>query len=346
MHPTPHAPAALLLAACLAAPAAGGEAHRDHAHAQPGRAAPGTELSRTGDEIVVAGRLFHTGTPVKLWFDDGGYNGYDVNLRFQGPENARWTPESGVPAARYNQRVDRFGFRDDLSEEEREAIRDGWTLEQLGTVVDQFVMHYDVCGTSAYCFEVLHDHRGLSVQFMLDADGMIYQTLDVAERAWHAAQANSRSIGIEIANIGAYPPDDTSVLEKWYARDGRGWRIVLPDDRPLGHLDPEGVYRPSGDGPVTGIIHDRDLVQFDLTDDQYTALIHLTATLTELFPKLPNDYPRGADGKADRQELSEQDWKDFSGLVAHWHLDPDKVDPGPAFDWERVRLGVEKLLGE
>ncbi|MEM9559092.1 MAG: N-acetylmuramoyl-L-alanine amidase, partial [Planctomycetota bacterium] len=37
-------------------------------------------------------------------------------------------------------------------------------------------------------------------------DGTIYQTLDVTERAWHATKANSRSVGIEIAQIGAYPP--------------------------------------------------------------------------------------------------------------------------------------------
>jgi len=36
------------------------------------------------------------------------------------------------------------------------------------------------------CFKVLHDHRDLSVHFMLDLDGTIYQTLDLKERAWHA----------------------------------------------------------------------------------------------------------------------------------------------------------------
>ena len=41
---------------------------------------------------------------------------------------------------------------------------------------------------------------------MLDLDGTIYQTLDLKERAWHATTSNSRSVGIEIANIGAYPP--------------------------------------------------------------------------------------------------------------------------------------------
>ena len=39
---------------------------------------------------------------------------------------------------------------------------------------------------------------------MLDLDGTIYQTLDLKEGAWHATDANGRSIGIEIANIGAF----------------------------------------------------------------------------------------------------------------------------------------------
>src|SRR5579884_803599 len=34
---------------------------------------PGTFVPRTGDEIVVCGQFFHTGTPVVLWMDPGGY---------------------------------------------------------------------------------------------------------------------------------------------------------------------------------------------------------------------------------------------------------------------------------
>ncbi len=40
------------------------------------------------------------------------------------------------------------------------------------------------------------------------------QTLDLKERAWHASTANTRSIGIEIANIGAYPK--TEPFKRWY----------------------------------------------------------------------------------------------------------------------------------
>ncbi len=89
-------------------------------------------------------------------------------------------------------------------------------LPTLQKVVDQFVIHYDARGTSRGCFEVLHDIRGSSVHFMLDLDGTLYQTLDVKEGAWHATVANGRSIGIEIANIGAYPPGAPSPLDRWY----------------------------------------------------------------------------------------------------------------------------------
>jgi N-acetyl-anhydromuramyl-L-alanine amidase AmpD len=84
----------------------------------------------------------------------------------------------------------------------------GWTLSDLQEQVDQFVIHFDVCGTSRQCFKILHDIRGLSVQFMCDIDGTIYQTLDLKESAWHATISNSRSVGIEIANLGAFPVDE------------------------------------------------------------------------------------------------------------------------------------------
>ena len=54
---------------------------------------PGTELRRTGDEIVVCGRLFHTGTPVVLWTDPGGYDAYRTEKRFAPIEKSAWKPE-------------------------------------------------------------------------------------------------------------------------------------------------------------------------------------------------------------------------------------------------------------
>src|ERR1041385_3139945 len=103
-----------------------------------------------------------------------------------------------------------------LTAEEIERVRGGgWDLPLLQKVVDQFVIHFDVCGVSRECFNVLHDHRDLSVHFMLDIDGTLYQTLDLKERAWHATTSNNRSIGIEIANMGAYRSEESRALHEW-----------------------------------------------------------------------------------------------------------------------------------
>src|SRR5262245_19754063 len=43
---------------------------------------PGTPLARAGDEIMVCGQLYHTGTPVILWTDPAGYDAYRTERRF------------------------------------------------------------------------------------------------------------------------------------------------------------------------------------------------------------------------------------------------------------------------
>ena len=42
----------------------------------------GAKLERKGDEIVIAGQFFHTGAPVVLWTDPGGYDAYRTERRF------------------------------------------------------------------------------------------------------------------------------------------------------------------------------------------------------------------------------------------------------------------------
>src|SRR5260221_7302697 len=190
---------------------------------------PGTLAPRRGDEIVAAGRFVHTGTPVVLWLDPGGYDAYRVERRFSPLDKSDWeTPQTEVRELtspnRYNLR------KNGLSVEELERVRGGgWDLPTLQRVVDQFVIHFDASGTSRQCFNILQDHRDLSVHFMLDLDGTIYQTLDLKERAWHATSSNSRSVGIEIANLGAYGGTEKSPLGDWYSAEaGAPPRITIP----------------------------------------------------------------------------------------------------------------------
>ncbi|MGV3771882.1 MAG: N-acetylmuramoyl-L-alanine amidase, partial [Verrucomicrobiales bacterium] len=243
--------------------------------------APGSQLKRSGDEIVVAGQLFHTGTPVVLWMDEGGYDAYRVERRFSPLTESSW--EVSKEKVKGLSSPNRYGMRQSLlTDAEAEKVRGGgWDLPLLQDKVDQFVIHYDVAGTSRQCFKILHDMRSLSVHFMLDLDGTIYQTLDLKERAWHAGVANSRSIGIEIANMGAYPPLKTNTLEEWYKPDAEGMPMIVVPERfgETGIRTTNFVGRPIRPEPVTGAVQQRELVQYDLTPQQYRALARLTATL-------------------------------------------------------------------
>lgn len=311
-----------------------------------GAVRPGQAAARRGDEIVICGRYFHTGAPVVLWTDPGGYDAYRTERRFVAIDRASWEETAkegkvGSPA--------RYGLRKrGLSDEEVERVRGGgWDLPTLQKTVDQFVIHYDVCGTSRTCFRVLHDVRGLSVHFMLDIDGTIYQTLDVKERAWHAGAANDRSVGIEIANIGAYTAREKGPLERWYGKDDEGRTVItIPAELDGGGVRTPGfVGRPARDEPVAGEIHGTPLRQYDLTPEQYESLEKLTAALCAVLPRIRCDYPRDSGGNLVRTVLPEQELEGYSGLLGHYHLVRGKIDPGPAFQWDRVVEGARLRMG-
>ena len=186
---------------------------------------------------------------------------------------------------------------------------------------------------------------GLSSHFLLDLDGTIYQTLDLKERAWHAGTSNDRSVGIEIANLGAFA--DRAPLDRWYVEDETGTKLVIPADVRRGSLAPDVPFRPARPGPVSGEIHGQRLLQYDFTPQQYEALAHLLAALSRALPRCRLEAPRAADGTVLRTLLPEGAPRDgFQGLLGHWHVSEEKVDPGPAFQWDLVLTRAKALLGE
>lgn len=288
-------------------------------------------VPRVGDEISVAGELVHSGTRVVLWSDDRGYDAYSLEPRF--PDEMTAEQRAGFQARPHYHQA-----RGDVTATSR---------RELAEVVDLFVIHYDACGTSRKCFQVLHDQRALSVHFLLDLDGTLYQTLDLKERAWHGAKANDRSIGVEIAHIGAYTDPDDPRLRAWYGRDEQGLRIRFPRAADAAGLaDPEFVPRPAREmlieGPIHGVVHH----QHDFTDEQYAALARLAATLSQVLPRIVLEVPRGDGGAVLDRALTDREFADFSGLLGHLHVTTRKVDPGPAFDWERLLSEARTLLAD
>jgi len=303
---------------------------------------------RKGDEIVAAGQFFHTGTPVVLWMDPGGYDAYRVERRFAPIEKSDWS--NSCAEVRTLKTPNRYGLRENtLTTNQVEQVRGGgWDLPLLQSVVDQFVIHFDVCGTSRTCFLVLQDDRDLSVHFMLDLDGTVYQTLDLKERARHATISNNRSIGVEIANIGAYPVGGKNPFAQWYRTNAAGETIIaLPERFGDGGIRTTNfVGHPARNEPVRGIVQGEDLVQYDYTPEQYAALTKLTAALCKIFPKLKCRYPVDAEGKLIPHQLPDDELTQYGGVLGHYHIQKNKNDPGPAFDWDRVVGGAKAILDQ
>lgn len=306
----------------------------------------GEVAPRKGDEIVAAGQFFHTGTAVVLWLEPGGYDAYRVERRFSPLQKSDWetsrtnNPNLHTPN-RYNLR------KKSLTPGQIEQVRGGgWDLPLLQQVVDQFVIHFDVCGTSRTCFKVLQDGRGLSVHFMLDLDGTIYQTLDLKERAWHATISNDRSVGIEIANMGAYGLNGKNPFAEWYKTEANGvTTLTLPERYGDGGIRTPGfVGHPARPEPLRGNIQGEDLVQYDFTPEQYKALIKLTAALCKIFPRIKCEYPTDASGKLIPHKLPDEKLADYHGVLGHYHIQTNKNDPGPAFQWDLVIGNARKLL--
>ncbi|MGH8022784.1 MAG: N-acetylmuramoyl-L-alanine amidase [Limisphaerales bacterium] len=326
-------PLLLVLCVLFFLPGNKGDSRKDYA------ALPGTPEPRTGDEIVVAGQFFHTGTRVVLWMDPNGYDAYRIYPRFTRLPN---DPPDLYTGVHYDVR------NHDMTPVEFAAVQSGnWTLPMLQRVVDEFVIHFDAAGTSRRCFHTLQDVRGLSVQFMLDVDGTIYQTLDLKERAWHATIANSRSIGIEIANVGAFELTESNPFESWYQHTNGQTILTVPDAfGAAGILTSNFVGHPARPTPIEGNIQGKDLAQYDFTPRQYQALIKLTATLCKIFPKIRCQYPTNDAGQLITHKLPDDVLTHYEGILGHYHVQTDKVDPGPAFQWDYVVDGARKILAE
>jgi len=308
----------------------------------------GDPVPRVGDEIMICGRLYHTGTPVVLWGDVGGYDHYRVERRYVPFEEASWaTTQKEVPSFTT---PNRYGLRKDgLTDAQVEAVRGGqWDLPTLQQQMRQFVLHYDETGTSRECFRVLQDVRDLSIHFMCDLDGTIYQALDLKERAFQATIANTTSVGCEIANIGAYDPTQPSPLAQWYGKNAQGQTIITipPEYGDGGIRTPGFVGQPARSGPVAGNIQGQNLVQFDYTPQQYAALSKLIAAFCTIFPKVPPTYPVDAHGSLITVKLPDATLATYSGLLGHYHIQTDKIDPGPAMQWPLIANQAKQIMAQ
>src|SRR5690606_36650313 len=134
--------------------------------------------------------------------------------------------------------------------------------------------------------------RRLGVHLLLDGDGEVYQTLDLAVAcAWHAGLGNERSVGIEIQkpakmHRNQWPTTPRAVIDEQRVHGAGTWQ----------HLD--------------------------FHDIQKLRAVELAEVLCAHL-SIPRVLPM-VDGRVTRA-LAPQD---FRGVYGHYHVSPNKPDPG------------------
>ena len=162
-----------------------------------------------------------------------------------------------------------------------------------------FVCHWDVCLSSKSCYKVL-ENRGLSVHFLIDNDGTIYQTMDINDVAYHAGSRtwNNKSIGVEISN--AYYPKH----QDWYKRN-------VGEERPL---ITDAVVHGKKLDPFTGF--------YPQQLDALKALMRAVNKATGIPLQAPLDRSKSTNTTVSKKAASGR----FEGFVSHNHLTNRKID--------------------
>ena len=162
-----------------------------------------------------------------------------------------------------------------------------------------FVNHWDVCLSSKSCHDVL-EKRGISVHFLIDNDGTIYQTMDLQHAAWHAGseRTNRASVGVEITN--AYNPK----YQNWYKKNGFGERPIIDNAWVHGEkLEPFTGFYPQ---------------QMEALKALWQAIHGATG--------IPYETPVNQFGKTSTKYEQDVAYGKFSGFVSHYHVSKRKID--------------------
>ncbi len=165
-----------------------------------------------------------------------------------------------------------------------------------------FVNHWDVCLSAESCAKVLN-RRGISVHFLIDNDGTIFQMLDTQHKAWHAGIAryeggNTKGIGVEISN--AY----YLKYQEWYVSRNFG-------ERPL---------------KENAMVHGRKLDTFlDFYPVQLEALKALWKAV-HIGIGIPLEYPKNSSGGFDTGLNKNCERGKFHGFCNHYNFTKNKID--------------------
>lgn len=250
--------------------------------------------------IIVCNKEFNIGTKVVLWDEINGFNGYDTSKVITKTQNRKTGKiiKSIVQGKRYSKRT----------------WRSKTDLDQLKKVVKQFFLHHSGLYRSRDTFNVLHNQRRLSVHFILDDDGTLYQTLDLREKAFHGGGNNSISVGIEIdsrAHAGKHP----DAYDEYHCKK----------------------YKVSPHKKRIDFVQNQWIEGYEYTEAQYETLIRLGIVLGHIFPKTGCMFFPTNDFRIIKSVMNKP--LDHKGLICHYNNSSTKIDP-IAFDHYRLQNGI------
>lgn len=263
-------------------------------------------------KLILAGQELDGDLPQMKNMYDAPY--WDASAECVWPSAPGCTGQGALSPDAKNKGARRYAYRPMLRRFYHGGGNKQPPLDAAKASINKFIFHHDGCPSSEVCWRVLHNERGLSCHFLIDNDGTIYQTADLALMTFHAAQYNLSALGLELANRG-----DAKKEPNYY-----------PDRRTL-------ACKVNGSA----------ILAWDYTDSQYASMQDLARLLLRHLPNLPLDYPQdpGSPGKAYWGTMAPDATGDstavpaFSGYLGHYHCTRRKWDPG-GFDFKKF---IDKL---
>lgn len=254
--------------------------------------------------ISVYGRKIPVGVEVYRWDHPEGFNGYATDPSVVHDVNRKTGSERDkiIKGRRYGRRAN--GIND----------------------ITQFVVHHSGGDgrTPAGMYETLHNQRGLSVHYAIEDDGRVWQFLDPKDKAWHAGNANSCSVGAECC---LYP--DAGKRPDYYSRKRQEALGNMPHE--IAHQRIQGMDKavfvmPDCQvdslarviaGTYVGLCIESQKKQEEFNYDDHATKLWERFRPHPKFPSQGNAIPRSA---------IESPWEHV-GLIGHLHLTRRKWDP-------------------
>lgn len=277
----------------------------------------------TDNALIVDQVAFDIGTRVIKWWEDEGFSQYPTNRSVVKTEDMATgkVKTKVIQGKRYYERK-----------------------KGVAGIRQVFIHHAGADRESpAIMRDVLHNQRGLSVQFATEDDGRIYQFLDAVKAAKHAGNHNQLSIGNECC---LWP--DARKRPNYYSAANRKRTGNLP------HAVKEEVLQGSKmkvfcfpEPQVDAVCRWAAGLWFALLTlgngmrlGSYKAGLGSPVPLEAMFTIAPR-FPRNAKGEIPRKVYPKH--LEHVGLIGHLQCSPRKWDPA-GFPWEEAEAKVHEYF--